>query len=118
MRWNDDPMNWSVIDDGKTIGLVGSESGTIIRDEEHSEGARITIERGGNIAPCNITCGIYGWMVHTRFFGSEEEAQIEFNKMRQELGEIIKLIGDNALDEDGASDKAVDAISQFVERFP
>jgi hypothetical protein len=114
----DDPsMSWTNIDDGKTLGLAGSEGGTIIRDEEHSEGARITIERGGNIAPYSITCGIYGWMVHTRFFGSEEEAQMEFSKMRAALGEIIKILSDSA-DDDLAMKVGEDAISKFVELFP
>lgn len=111
-------MNWPIFDDGKTIGLAGSESGIIIRDEEHSDGVRITIERGGGIAPYSITCGIYGWMVHTRFFGSEEEAQIEFIKMRTELEKIITLICDDALDEERSMEMAVDAISQFVAQFP
>jgi len=33
---------WSEIDNGETIG---SESGEIIKDEEHSKGARLTIEK-------------------------------------------------------------------------
>jgi hypothetical protein len=35
--------------------------------------ARITLERDGH-QPFAITCGSYGWMVHTSFFSGEEEA--------------------------------------------
>jgi hypothetical protein len=34
-------MSWYVFDDGKTIGLIGSESGVVMRDEEHGDGARL-----------------------------------------------------------------------------
>ena len=36
-----------------------------------SLGARITLERDCRVAPFAITCGIYGWMMHTRFFSSQ-----------------------------------------------
>ncbi|WP_395731181.1 hypothetical protein [Prosthecobacter sp.] len=111
-------MSWSIFDEGRSLGLSGSENGTILRDEEHSEGARITIERGGSTAPYSITCGIYGWMVHTRFFSLEEEAQTEFDKMRVELGEIIGLICDSSLDEERAMEAGENAVSRFVEQFP
>lgn len=110
-------MSWSSFDDGKTIEHAGSENGTILRDEEHSEGARITIEHGG-IAPYSITCGIYGWMVHTRFFSSEAEAQAEFDAMCSALGEIIEVINDSTLDEGRALEAGEHAVSRFVERFP
>ena len=40
-----------MFDGGKGIGTVGSESGFILRDEEHSHGAHITSERNTAIAP-------------------------------------------------------------------
>ena len=42
-----------------------SEGGVILRELEHPDGARIALERGGAVSPFAITCGIYGWMVHT-----------------------------------------------------
>ena len=78
-------MTWRSYENGKTVGKQGSEDGTIFRDEEHVEGSRITLERGGHVAPFAITCGIYGWMAHTRFFGSETEAQSEFDAMKEAL---------------------------------
>jgi hypothetical protein len=77
-----------------TIGQKGSESGETLRHEEHSLGARITLERNAPIAPWVITCGIYRWMFHTRFFGSEDEAISEYNKMKISLSEIRAPFGD------------------------
>src|SRR5262245_2840623 len=85
-------MNWHPFNDGKSIGEQGSERGIIVRDDDDSQGARITLERGGTTAPFAITCGIYGWMVHTRFFGTELKAESEFETMQAELSRIISII--------------------------
>jgi hypothetical protein len=112
-------MGWDTIENGATIGTQGSEGGVIERDEEHTDGARITVERGGGIAPYSVTCGVYGWMFHTRFFGSRDEANRECDEMRAALGDIllrIPLRSDPEADEKCA--RVVDAIQEFVVRFP
>lgn len=112
-------MNWHPFDNGQSIGQLGSENGRIVRDEEHGDGARITLERDGQIAAFAITCGIYGWMAHTRFFGTESEAQGEFERMKRDLAKIvdtIPLVTDHEVE---AKSRGVSqAISAFVERFP
>jgi hypothetical protein len=63
--------------------------------------------------------GIYGWMVHTRFFGKESEAQDEYERMRSELTKIlglIPLVSDPEADQ--KRDVVIESISQFTERFP
>ena len=112
-------MNWYTFDSGKSIGQRGSESGLIVRDEEHGDGARITLEREGQTAPFAITCGIYGWMVHTRFFGTESEAQSEFDSMRAELSRILSTIPLTTGTEVNSKSRAVsESLSEFVRRFP
>jgi hypothetical protein len=59
-------FSWHSFENGGTLGQAGSEEGTILRDEEHPLGARISLERDCRVAPFAITCGIYGWMLHTR----------------------------------------------------
>jgi hypothetical protein len=112
-------MSWYAFDSGKSIGQPGSESGSIIRDEEHGSGARITLERDARHAPFAITCGIYGWMVHTRFFGTEPKAQTEFESMRAELSRIISTIP-SATDPDVDSKMPAisESLSGFVRKFP
>lgn len=107
---------WYAFDSGKSIGQRGSESGTIIRDEEHDDGARITLERDGQTAPFSITCGIYGWMVHTRFLGKKPEAEREFVRMRTDLTKIIDSIPLADDPEVEAKSRVVtESISEFVE---
>ncbi len=49
-------------------------------DEEHELGARITLEKVGSFLKGHfaITCGIYGWMMHTHFISSTNEALKDF----------------------------------------
>ena len=106
---------WKPFKNGTTLGLNGPESGETIRDEEHVQGARITLEKNTSIAPFAITCGIYGWMVHSRFFATEGEAVAEYDKMRASLSEIVERFSDPNYDDRRATQEAVEA---FVETYP
>lgn len=112
-------MSWASFGNGTSIGQRGSEDGIILRDEEHTDGARITLERDGRVAPFAITCGIYGWMVHTRFFGTREEAEREFERMKGGLAAILNLIPlITDPDQGRKSSHVVTEIGKFVEQFP
>src|SRR5215510_15044731 len=80
-------MGWSDTED-----KCSSEGGKVVLDQEHDLGARITLERECRCAPFAITCGIYGWMVHTRFLSSEAEARTDYVHMQDALAEILKTI--------------------------
>ena len=103
-------MDWIGFDSGSTIGQTGSESGVISRDLEHPLGARITLEGSGSTAPYSITCGVYGAMVHTRFFSTEQEASREFELMADAL--------DSILSDPTIEDNLIGSIGRFVEQFP
>ncbi len=112
-------MGWASFDGGATIGQRGSEDGRILRDEEYEGAARITLEQGASRAPFSITCGIYGWFFHTRHLGPQEEAEGEFERMRQALATIvagIPITGDPAVS--AKMDAVTEAIGAFVARFP
>ncbi len=113
------PPGWHPFDHGKSIGQRGSEDGVIMRDDEHEDGARITLERGGPTAPFAITCGIYGWMFHTRFLGTEFKGQVEFESMRSELSRIIAAIPLATDPEADTKSHAVsESLAEFVAKFP
>lgn len=104
----DDVSQWYPFDDGATLGTVGSESGVILRDEEHPAGTRISLERGGRNAPFAITCGIYGGrFLHTVFAGSEAEALTNYDAMRARLAELASRDAD-----------IYDDLHAFIEQFP
>ena len=112
-------MSWVPFNNGATIGQRGSENGVILSDDEHELGARISLERGTDIAPFAITCGIYGWMFHTRFFGSEAEGSTEFDRMKEALAAILTMIP--RVDDPEVSVKGrrvEEAIEAFVKQFP
>jgi len=110
---------WLEFDGGSTVGQPGSECGTTIQDEEHPNGARITLERDTRIAPFAITCGIYGWMVHTRFFRDHAEALREYGEMKASITEILSRLS-NAIDEDEhhQMSQIADAIEGFAKKYP
>jgi hypothetical protein len=112
-------MTWVPFDRGATVGQHGSEGGVIVRDEEHEMGARITLERDCVSAPFTITCGIYGWFFHTRFFGSDSEGTTEFARMQAGLASILTRIP--RVDDPEADAKCArvsEEIAGFVEQFP
>ena len=113
----DDP--WYPFDGGRTLGGGGSESGIMLCDDEHEFGARISLERDAKTAPFAITCGIYDWMVHTRFFRHEEDARRDFAAMKQALDAILRSIPFKTdPDLDAKMRATTQQIEQFIERFP
>jgi len=112
-------MSWHPFEDGKTLGEPGSEGGIIVRDEEHVDGGRVTLERDGGTAPWAIVCGIHGWMTHTRLIEPGEEAEREFGEIKTELERLMAMIpmeGEPEMEAKGHA--AVDALGDFLERFP
>ncbi|HYO88191.1 MAG TPA: hypothetical protein VER79_06050 [Candidatus Limnocylindrales bacterium] len=104
---------WIAVEDGATVDHTGSEGGVIWKDEEHADGARITLERNSLMgAPFALTCGIYGWMVHTRFFADEPTALAQYDAMKPVLAEIAGLVISER------SSEAADAIDVFAATFP
>ena len=109
---------WQPYEDGATLGRKGTEGGQIIRDEEHPAGGRITLERDCLRVPYAITCGIYGWMVHTRFIADEPTAIHEYERMKPALTEIMNQIpGVEDPEAEQKADTASEAIARFVEQF-
>lgn len=80
---------WIVFDEGKSIGQQGSEGGKIIRDEENTFGARVTLEDKGHTAPFSITLGVYGLMFHTEFFSTADQGQRCFDLYKDKIEQVI-----------------------------
>jgi hypothetical protein len=82
---------WVKFDNGKSLETKGSEEGTIIKDESHSFGARITIEENTTIAPYSITIGVYGLLFHTVFCSSLDEVNSKFEFFKLVVEDILNL---------------------------
>jgi hypothetical protein len=107
--------SWYDFEQGATLGTRGSEAGSIILDEEYNEGARISLERATSVAPFAITCGVYGRLMHTRYFGSEAEAKSEYDAMKIVLKQIVDGLDS---EDERVKSRAMQALYDFVERFP
>lgn len=108
--------SWIPFENGTTVGATGSEGGIILRDELHADGARITVERiASGFA---ITCGVDGWMVHTRFFAAEREAVAAYEQMKPALAAIVarRPVADD--DVEAAVPRVGRLVDAFVARFP
>ena len=104
--------NWVEYDNGKSIGKIGAEGGVILRDEEHARGGRVTLKQGK--AFVSVSCHVYGWIDHTRFFNTLGEAQREFIIMRTTLGSMM----DDILAVGADDIKMWEAIANFVRKYP
>jgi hypothetical protein len=109
--------SWQAFENGGTLGKAGSEAGKIVRDEEHALGARISLERDCGVAPYAITCGIYGWMLHTRFFGSQTEAETQYDAMKKALAALLEAAEETS-PSDGGRQVLMEGVNSFVEMFP
>jgi hypothetical protein len=79
-------MSWTAAADP-----VASEGGTVVRDEVHLDGARVTLERDGRTAPWSITSGIFGLMVHTVFCAEEASAHSTYDALKADIERILRL---------------------------
>jgi hypothetical protein len=107
--------SWYPFENGGTLGQKGSEDGTILRDEEHPQEARITLERDTRPAPFAITCGIYGCMMHTRFFPLESEASTQYDLMKDAMSALLATENEGGPE---GCDSFLDGVSLFVETYP
>ena len=110
-------FSWQAFENGGTLGQTGSEQGVTLRDEEHALGARITLERAAQTAPFAITCGIYGWMLHTRFFATEDEANSQYEQMKDALSALLEAAEQNA-EIDGGRQVLMTGIDEFIGNYP
>jgi hypothetical protein len=108
-------LSWSPFEDCSTLGRNGSSGGNILRDEEHSDGARITLEKDTDVAPFAITCGVYGNLVHTRFFDSEDEANSQYDQMKNALSSILVQREDSGGEDSPSLNQK---LTSFIETYP
>jgi hypothetical protein len=114
-----DEQTWSAAEGGSTLGLGGAEGGTIVRDEQHPAGLRLTLEEDPARSFYALTCGISGWLLHARFFDDEAKAQAAWDEMKPALEELATQLptsGAKAMDE--ATRAAGAKLGAFVARFP
>ncbi len=110
---------WQPYEGGSTLGLSGSEGGTISWDEQYAGTARLTLEEDESRSFYALTCGVAGWLVHTRFFGSRDEAVAAFQEMRPALEELqARLPKEDPRKQRDAARAGGALLAAFIGRFP
>ncbi|MBJ6765612.1 hypothetical protein JGU66_33075 [Myxococcaceae bacterium JPH2] len=79
---------WRPFEDGSTLGGPGSQGGDITRDEEVPGRLRLTYESDASRDFHAVSCLVTGWLLHHRFFDSEEKALAAFEEMKPALVEL------------------------------
>jgi hypothetical protein len=109
---------WQPAHDGSTLGMSGSAGGIISRDEECG-GCRLTLEQDESRGFYALTCGISGWLVHTRYFGDVTEAHAAFDEMKPALAQLgAQLPADGPKNMPNAARTGGPLLAAFVARFP
>jgi hypothetical protein len=94
-RMSEDDNLWKPYSNGSTLGKQGSEDGITLVDEELQGIARITLEEIPQRSRFAITCGIQGWLVHTRYAAAHSEALCDYKLMKTELAKLVQLVNEN-----------------------
>ena len=112
-------QSWRWVEEGRTRGLDGTEGGTIVRDEEHPAGLRLTLEEDVERSFHAVTCGIAGWLVHARHFGSAAEAEAAWDEMKPALVQLsMQLPATRGHGLDPATREAGVKLGAFLARYP
>ncbi|HEX8823964.1 MAG TPA: hypothetical protein VF794_28860 [Archangium sp.] len=114
-----DEQTWSAAEGGSTLGMGGAEGGTIVRDEQHPAGLRLTLEEDPARSFHALTCSVAGWLVHRRYFDDEAKAQAAWDEMKPALVELsTQLPASGAKGMDAATRAAGAKLGAFLARFP
>ncbi|QSQ15512.1 hypothetical protein [Myxococcus landrumensis] len=79
---------WVSFDAGSTLGWMGSQGGTIARDEDFAGQLRLTYEVDESRSFHAVSCSVTGWLLHHRFFDQAEQALAAFEAMKPALEEL------------------------------
>lgn len=97
--------------------MRGAEGGTILEDEQHDDGARITWEGRCLRAPFAINIIVYGWAASTHFFADEATSRQAYDEMKAALMPALALLPKH--DADPIDSAAIDlALAAFARQFP
>lgn len=110
--------HWYAFEEGATLGLRGAEGGIVRADEQHDDGARITLEGECLRAPYAITVTVYGWAFHTRFFADEATAKQAYDVMKADLMGVLTLLSKEDDDDPADADAVEAALAVFMTQHP
>ncbi|NVJ23083.1 hypothetical protein HUW62_17825 [Myxococcus sp. AM011] len=109
--------NWTAYDDGTSLGWMGSQGGTIARDEEQEGQLRLTYEVDDSRSFHALTCSVTGWLLHHRFFDNAEQALAEFEAMKPALEDLRAQLREGGPGSPEEARRGGPVLAAFLARF-
>lgn len=108
---------WKPYEEGGSIGWMGSQGGTIARDEELAGQVRLTYEVDDSRSFHAITCSVAGWFLHHRFFDNAADAATAFDAMKPALEELRARLPEGGPKSSAEARAGGPLLAAFMARF-
>lgn len=109
--------NWTAYDGGSSLGGMGSQGGTIARDEAQEDQLRLTYEVDDSRSFHALTCSVTGWLLHHRFFDNAEQALAEFEAMKPALEDLRTRLREGGPGSPEEARRGGPVLAAFLARF-
>ncbi|QSQ26292.1 hypothetical protein JY651_15750 [Pyxidicoccus parkwayensis] len=109
--------DWKPYEDGSSLGWMGSQGGTIARDEDLAGQVRLTYELDDSRSFHAITCSVTGWLLHHRFFDNAEAAAAAFDAMKPALEELQSQLTEGGPKSPAEARAGGPLLAAFMARF-
>ncbi len=110
-------MTWRPYEDGSSLGWMGSQGGTIARDEELVGQVRLTYEVDDSRSFHALTCSVAGWLLHHRFFDNAADAHAAFEAMKPALEELRTRLSEGGPKSPADARAAGPLLAAFLARY-
>ncbi|MCP3099417.1 hypothetical protein LZ198_11105 [Myxococcus sp. K15C18031901] len=112
------PYGWRPFNDGGSVGWMGSQGGTIVRDEDFADQLRLTYEADESRSFHAVTCTVTGWLMHHRFFDDAEDAHAAFDAMKPALESLRGQLREGGPRSPVEARSGGPLLAEFISRFP
>lgn len=97
---------------------MGSQGGTITRDEDFAGQLRLTYEADDSRSFHALSCGVTGWLLHHRFFDNGDEAMRAYEAMKPALEELRSQLPEGGPGSPEEARRGGPLLAAFMARFP
>ncbi|GHG96262.1 hypothetical protein [Comamonas sp. JC664] len=113
----DDDAVWQPYEGGSSLGWMGTQGGTIARDEALRDQLRLTYERDDSRSFHAISCSVTGWLLYHRFFDNADAAHAAFEEMKPALLDLLAQLPEGGASPPGNARLAGPLLAAFTVRY-
>ncbi|WP_426752124.1 hypothetical protein [Myxococcus sp. Y35] len=108
---------WKPYEGGSSLGWMGTQGGTITRDEDFQGRLRLTYEQDDTRSFHAITCSVTGWLLYHRFFDNAAAATAAFEEMKPALETLLTQLPEGGPSQPGNARLAGPILAAFTVRY-